>query len=69
MGTDLTIQQVAALTQLSEHTLRYYERIGLLDPVNRASSGHRRYSTGDIAWIEFLTRLRTTGMPIALSSL
>lgn len=64
MGTDLTIQQVAALTQLSEHTLRYYERIGLLDPVNRASSGHRRYSTGDIAWIEFLTRLRTTGMPI-----
>jgi len=64
MGTDLTIQQVAALTQLSEHTLRYYERIGLLDPVNRASSGHRRYSAQDIAWIEFLNRLRTTGMPI-----
>lgn len=65
MGTDLTIQQVAALTHLSEHTLRYYERIGLLDPIHRASSGHRRYSTQDIAWIEFLTRLRTTGMPIS----
>ena len=64
METDLTIQQVAALTQLSEHTLRYYERIGLLDPVSRASSGHRRYSAQDIAWIEFLNRLRTTGMPI-----
>jgi len=64
MGTDLTIQQVAALTQLSEHTLRYYERIGLLDPVSRALSGHRRYSAQDIAWIEFLNRLRTTGMPI-----
>ncbi len=64
METDLTIQQVAALTQLSEHTLRYYERIGLLAPVSRASSGHRRYSDRDIAWIEFLTRLRTTGMPI-----
>jgi len=46
------------------HTLRYYERIGLLDPVQRASSGHRRYSAGDIAWIEFLVRLRSTGMPI-----
>lgn len=49
MGTGLTIQQVTALTQLNEHTLRYYERIGLLDPVNRASSGHRRYSTQAIA--------------------
>lgn len=64
METNLTIQQVAVLTHLSEHTLRYYERIGLLDAVNRASSGHRRYSVQDMAWIEFLTRLRTTGMPI-----
>ena len=63
MKTDLTIQEVAALTNLSVHTLRYYERIGLLDPVNRASSGHCRYCAADIAWIEFLTRLRTTGMP------
>lgn len=64
MKTDLTIQEVAALTGLSGHTLRYYERIGLLDHVNRADSGHRRYSNDDIAWIEFLTRLRATGMPI-----
>ena len=64
METELTIQQVAALTGLSMHTLRYYERIGLLDPVHRASSGHRRYSAGDIAWIEFLMRLRATGMSI-----
>ena len=64
MAKDLTIQEVAALTNLSGHTLRYYERIGLLDPVNRASSGHRRYCASDIAWIEFLTRLRSTGMHI-----
>ncbi len=64
MKTDLTIQEVAVLTNLSVHTLRYYERIGLLDPVNRAESGHRRYCASDIAWIEFLTRLRATGMPI-----
>lgn len=54
MKTDLTIQEVAALTNLSVHTLHYYERIGLLDPVNCASSGHRRYCADNIAWIEFL---------------
>lgn len=64
MATELSIQQVASVTELSPHTLRYYERIGLLGPVKRASSGHRRYSSQDIAWIDFLTRLRTTGMPI-----
>lgn len=64
MDTELSIQQVAAITQLSTHTLRYYERIGLLAPIERASSGHRRYSSQDIAWINFLTRLRATGMPI-----
>jgi DNA-binding transcriptional MerR regulator len=64
MDTELSIQQVAAVTQLSTHTLRYYERIGLLAPIERASSGHRRYSSQDIAWISFLTRLRATGMPI-----
>jgi DNA-binding transcriptional MerR regulator len=64
MDTELSIQQVAEITQLSTHTLRYYERIGLLAPIERASSGHRRYSSQDIAWIDFLTRLRATGMPI-----
>ncbi|NJO79851.1 MAG: MerR family transcriptional regulator [Cyanobacteria bacterium RM1_2_2] len=64
METELSIQQVAAMTQLTAHTLRYYERIGLLAPVERAASGHRRYSSQDIAWINFLTRLRATGMPI-----
>ncbi len=36
----------------------------MLAAINRAANGHRRYSSQDIAWIEFLTRLRTTGMPI-----
>lgn len=60
----LTIEQVAEHTGLNAHTLRYYERIGLLDPVGRATSGHRRYAAKDLAWLDFLTRLRTTGMPI-----
>lgn len=60
----LTIQQVAAATGLTEHTLRYYERIGLIHPISRAGNTHRRYSQGDIGWIDFLTKLRSTGMSI-----
>ena len=64
MDRDLTIQQVAERTGLSAHTLRYYERAGLLDPVGRAESGRRRYAAANLAWLDFLTRLRATGMPI-----
>jgi len=60
----LTIREVADCTRLSAYTLRYYERIGLIRPVDRASSGHRRYSSEDINWIEFLKKLRDTGMPV-----
>jgi DNA-binding transcriptional MerR regulator len=64
MEEELTIHEVAAQTGLSVHTLRYYERIGLLDPVSRGSSGHRRYMADDIVWISFLQCLRKTGMSI-----
>jgi DNA-binding transcriptional MerR regulator len=60
----LTIQQVAAATGLTEHTLRYYERIGLIHPINRAENKHRRYTPNDIGWIDFLNKLRATGMSI-----
>jgi DNA-binding transcriptional MerR regulator len=65
METTLTIQQVAQQTGLSIDTLRYYERIGLLEPIGRAQSGHRRYTQHDLDWIELLMRLRDTGMPLA----
>jgi DNA-binding transcriptional MerR regulator len=61
---NLTIKQVAEATGLSVHTLRYYERIGLIHPIDRAENTHRRYSQDDIGWIEFLMKLRATGMPI-----
>ena len=61
---NLTVKEAAALTGLSAHTLRYYEREGLLGPIARAGSGHRRYSGQDVALIEFLGRLRATGMSI-----
>jgi DNA-binding transcriptional MerR regulator len=61
----LTIAEAASRTGLTAHTLRYYERDGLmLAPVDRAVSGHRRYADRDLTWIEMITRLRSTGMPI-----
>jgi DNA-binding transcriptional MerR regulator len=49
---------------MTAHTLRYYERVGLIQPVGRARNGHRRYSEGDAAWLEFLHCMRATSMPI-----
>jgi len=62
----LTISQVAELTGLSTHTLRYYERAGLmLAAIDRAPSRQRRYTDADVSFVRFLTQLRATSMPIA----
>jgi DNA-binding transcriptional MerR regulator len=61
---ELTISEVAERTGLTRHTLRYYERDGLMLGIGRAGSGHRRYSERDLGWIELITKLRATGMPI-----
>ncbi len=60
-----TIGEVAALTGLSAHTLRWYERIGLMSRVGRSHNGQRRYDNDDLRWLEFVGRLRLTGMPVA----
>lgn len=60
----LTIQDVARATGLSAHTLRYYERIGLIHPIEREQNTRRCYSADDIGWIQFLLKLRATGMSI-----
>lgn len=60
----LTVSEVAERIGLSTHTLRWYERIGLLDQVTRDASGHRRYTRPDVEWLLLLTRLRATGMPV-----
>jgi DNA-binding transcriptional MerR regulator len=61
----LTVAQMAAATGVSAHTLRYYERAGLIQPIARNSGNQRRYSESDVEWVQFLLRLRETGMPIA----
>ena len=64
MPTQITIAEAAERSGLSAHTLRYYERIGLIHPVGRGQNGHRRYGRDDIEWLDFLIKLRTTDMPI-----
>ena len=60
----LTIQQAAAELGVSTHTLRYYERAGLVPEVGRVSGGHRRYSRLDLAWAVFVRKLRRAGLSI-----
>lgn len=61
----LSIAEAAERTGLSADTLRYYENDGLmLRPVERSATGHRRYSEGDLTWLNLVTCLRATGMPI-----
>ncbi len=60
-----SIAKAAELTGLSADTLRYYEKDGLLlRPIGRSRTGHRRYTERDLEWIDLITRLRATGMPI-----
>ncbi|HYQ70050.1 MerR family transcriptional regulator [Actinophytocola sp.] len=56
--------QVAEKTGFSLDTLRYYERIGLLDDIARNSGGQRVFTEDDVAWLRILRCLRETGMPI-----
>jgi DNA-binding transcriptional MerR regulator len=63
----LTIAEAARRTGVSAHTLRYYERAGLVVTlVDRTSGGRRRYRKLDLDWIKICTKLRATGMPIKL---
>ncbi|WP_309665519.1 MerR family transcriptional regulator [Tabrizicola sp.] len=60
-----TIDQAAAQSGLTAHTLRYYEKAGILPSVGRNGGGHRRYSESDLGWIRFVSLLKATGMPLA----
>lgn len=59
-----TIRSMAERCGMTAHTLRYYERVGLIQPVGRARNGHRRYSEADEAWLNFLHCMRGTNMSI-----
>lgn len=60
----MTIAEVSEKFGLSQDTLRYYERIGLIPRVNRYKSGNRDYTEEDCNWVEFIKCMRSAGLPI-----
>ena len=60
----LTVKEASEFTGLTAHTLRYYERVGLIEPVARNAGGHRRYAQTDLEHLMFLHCLRDSGMSI-----
>ncbi|MCB5907034.1 MerR family transcriptional regulator [Streptomyces pinistramenti] len=60
-----TISEVSGITGLSAHTLRWYERIGLMPHVDRTHTGQRRFTNRDLDWLSLVGKLRLTGMPVA----
>lgn len=60
----MNIAEVAKKFDLTAATLRYYERIGLIPPVNRSESGIRDYDEDDIKWIDFVKCMRNAGLTI-----
>jgi DNA-binding transcriptional MerR regulator len=63
---EMTVAEAAEAAGVTAHTLRYYERAGLLTPIERNGSGHRRFTAEDVEWVVICKRLRATGMPIRM---
>jgi len=60
----MTITEVSKKFDISQDTLRYYERIGLIPSVNRNKSGIRDYTEEDCKWVEFIKCMRSAGLSI-----
>ena len=60
----MNIREFAEHSGLTAHTLRYYERVGLMGSIGREANGHRVYGPQDSQWVTFLHHLRETGMSI-----
>lgn len=60
----MTIKEVSEKYDISQDTLRYYERVGMIPPVTRTSSGIRDYQEEDIGWVELAKCMRSAGLPV-----
>lgn len=60
----MNIKEAAAMFDLTPDTLRYYERIGVIPPVQRNGSGYREYTTSDLNWVYLVKNLRLAGLSI-----
>ncbi len=62
----MTIKEVSEKYGLSQDTLRYYEKIGVIPPVTRTSGGIRNYTEHDIGWVENAVCMRNAGLPVEI---
>lgn len=60
----MTIKEVAQQFHISQDTLRYYERVGMIPPVTRTLSGIRNYQETDLQWVELAICMRSAGLPV-----
>ena len=60
----MTIKQVSERYNITADTLRYYERVGMIPPVHRSSSGIRDYTNDDLKWVELAICMRSAGLPV-----
>ncbi len=60
----MTIKEVSEKFDISQDTLRYYERIGMIPPVTRTASGIRDYQETDLGWVELAKCMRSAGLPV-----
>lgn len=60
----MTIAEVSKKYDLSQDTLRYYERVGMIPPVQRTAGGVRDYTLEDCGWVELAKCMRSAGLPV-----
>lgn len=60
----MKITEVGKKYGVSQDTLRYYEKVGVIPPVNRAKGGSRDYTEEDCRWVEQATCMRNAGLPV-----
>lgn len=60
----MTIKEVSQTYQISQDTLRYYERVGMIPSVTRTSGGIRDYQEDDLQWVELALCMRSAGLPV-----
>ena len=61
----MNVKEFSEAVGVNAHTIRYYDKLGLLGTVRRRPNGHRVFSRKDVDWIRFIQRLKDTGMPVA----
>lgn len=60
----MTIKDVSEKYHITQDTLRYYERVGMIPPVTRTSGGMRDYQEEDLRWVELAMCMRSAGLPV-----